>query len=306
MKPIHKYTLLILVGLGIFFTLAVAGAFLVITGIETAVLWRELRKPVEHRMLFIGNSFTYQNNLDRMVGSMINAQQSENNQVFITRITFGGYRLVDHLDDTFENEDDSNIREFLIDGSPQVRNWDVVVFQEYVPLPDLPDYEFNRTNSISSAVALGQFAHQSGANVMFMQTWGYALHPDDPENSYPEFPRMQAHLANANYDMSQALQDEDVPAMIAPAGHSFLIVYQDVLAAGIDPFNKNSDFMRLYAEDKKHPSIAGTYLAAAVITATYLDEPVVDFNWIPPGLDQDFARYLREVADRVVFGSQFP
>lgn len=302
----NKYLLTAAVLIGLTFIITVLGTLGFIMGIDNLLLWRDLRRPVEHRILFIGNSFTYQNNLDKMVGAMIDAQQAQTNEVFIARIAFGGYRLFDHLDDTFENEKDSNIRAYLIDGPDQVRNWDLVVFQEQVHLPELSSYPAEKANSVSSAVALGQFAHRSGAGIMFMQTWGYALDPDDPENSYPEFPRMQAHLANANFDLTQALLKEGILSDIAPAGHGFLLVYQDVLNAGQDPFDPKSDFLQLYAEDRRHASMAGTYLAAAIVTASYLNEPVSDFEWYPIGLEPAFCAYLREVADRVVFGSQFP
>ncbi|MEM9775880.1 MAG: DUF4886 domain-containing protein [Chloroflexota bacterium] len=301
-----KFILLAGAFFGIVLVVTIAGTLAFIIGVDSLLLWRDLRRPVEHRILFIGNSFTYQNDLDKMVGAMLDAQQEQNNDVFIARIAFGGYRLFDHLDDTFENERDSNIRAYLIDGPDQVRNWDMVIFQEQVPLQGSIAYPSEKANSVASAIALGKFAHHSGSNIMFMQTWGYALDPNDPENVYPEFSRMQAHLANANFDLSQALLEEDIVADIAPAGHGFLLVYQDVMKSGLNPFEEGSKFLKLYAEDRQHASQAGTYLAAAVVTASYLDTPVSEIDWVPIGLEPDFCRYLREVADRVVFGSQFP
>lgn len=256
------------------------------------------------RILIIGNSFTYQNNLDQMVGEFIEAIYDGRISVETTFVAFGGYRLFDHLDDLEENYEESQLREFLLDGSVRVRDWNLVIFQEQVEIPGLPSYQESQSSSIFAATTLSNFAHINGSKVMLLETWGNGFSPDDPENPYPEFPTMQNQISIEIVTLTDAIVESGTPAEISPAGEAFLTVYNDVLASGGDPYAEESPFLALYAEDQEHASFAGSYLAAAVISASYTNRPVSDISWDQPNVDDDFELYLRQIADRVVFGSE--
>ena len=45
------------------------------------------------RILVIGNSFTYQNNIDKMVAELMKAQYEGARSIEAEKIAFGGYRL---------------------------------------------------------------------------------------------------------------------------------------------------------------------------------------------------------------------
>lgn len=263
-------------------------------------------KAQNERILIIGNSFTYQNNLEKITEELVETQSVGRRSVEAFRIAFGGYRLFDHIDDLDENEPTSNINDFLEYGPDEVKDWDLVVLQEQVEIPGLPTFDLEKSRSIDSAIKLGRLADKTGAKVMILETWGNAFDPADPSNPYPEFSEMQLHLSVASVDLADALIDEQIPADIAPAGEAFLTVYNDVLLSGGNPYDPDSWFMLLYAEDREHASIAGSYLAAAVITASYTSTPVKNVEWGPPDIEPDFAAYLRQVADRAVFGEPDP
>ena len=53
--------------------------------------------------------------------------------------------------------------------------------------------------------------------------------------------------------------------------------------------------VNLYAPDKRHPSLAGTYLAAAAVYATILKRSPEDVGYTA-GLDANVAKALRMVA----------
>jgi hypothetical protein len=72
--------------------------------------------PHAKRILFIGNSFTYTNNLPEMVGAL--ATQAGVNDLYIESVTFGGVSLEDHW-----NEGTARAR--LADAT-----WDLVIMQQ--------------------------------------------------------------------------------------------------------------------------------------------------------------------------------
>ncbi len=253
------------------------------------------------KILIIGNSFTYQNNLDKMVGELMNAHYQGAKTIETDKVAFGGYRLYDHWDDYDESEPNSNIRTFLQDGSTAEKDWDLVILQEQVELPGLPTFDEARDRSKFAAEELALMAYSNGAEIMFLETWGNAFHPDDPENPYPEFPIMQTEIAEANVDLMDALNAKGIPNSGAHVGDAFLAVFDDVVANGGDPYAEGSWFRLLYSEDLEHASVAGSYLAAAVVTAAHTDKPIFDTDWTPPGIEPEFAVYLRQTADRVVF-----
>jgi hypothetical protein len=52
----------------------------------------------------------------------------------------------------------------------------------------------------------------------------------------------------------------------------------------------------LFAADREHPSIYGTYLATSVIYATVFNQNPGDLKYVPPGVTSGDAAYLRWVA----------
>jgi hypothetical protein len=112
---------------------------------------------------------------------------------------------------------------------------------------------------------------QHGALPIFFMSWAYA---DKPE--------MSAQLAEA---YTKAANDND--AFVIPAGLAF------ERALGERPA------LVLHAADRRHPSIAGTYLAAATTYAALFKESPEGLNYTA-GLDQDTTKFLQTVAWQTV------
>jgi hypothetical protein len=110
-------------------------------------------------------------------------------------------------------------------------------------------------------------ARAHGVEPMFLMTWAYA---DKPE--------MTAGLAEA---YTRAGREND--AHVVPAGLAF--------AASIA---RRPD-IDLYVPDKRHPSLAGSYLTAATMLASIWSVSPVG-NAYTAGLPADVARHLQEVA----------
>jgi hypothetical protein len=108
---------------------------------------------------------------------------------------------------------------------------------------------------------------KNGGTPVFFLSWAYA---DKPE--------MTAELTEAYV---KAANDND--ALVVPAGPAF--------ARSIA---KRPD-INLYVADKRHPSLAGTYLAAATVYAALFRKSPVGLSY-NAGLPADVARHLQEVA----------
>src|SRR6185312_9726718 len=96
--------------------------------------------------------------------------------------------------------------------------------------------------------------------------------------AYSDRPEMTAQLADA---YTKAGNDNN--AMVIPAGLAF------AKARERDPA------LNLYAADKRHPSVAGTYLAAATVYAAVFKKSPVGLSYTA-GLEPATAKLLQTVA----------
>lgn len=105
----------------------------------------------------------------------------------------------------------------------------------------------------------------NGGQTMLLMTWGRrdgdATNPD----GYPDYPTMQAKLAEGYLRYAAAINTDTRTAWVAPTGYGFRHVWQEAVDAGEDPLDPAARFYRLYIEDGSHPSPLGTCLAACVI-----------------------------------------
>jgi len=148
------------------------------------------------------------------------------------------------------------------------RNWDVVVLQgqSREPIDDATAPGFQSTARVfSEAIRL------RGAEPVLFMTWAYA---DRPE--------MTTQLAKAFRRLGKKL---DVP--VIPVGLAFAQARAQI--SGVV----------LYDPDQKHPSLGGTYLAAAVFYASLYGISPLELGY-DAGLDGDLARKLRQIAWQTV------
>jgi hypothetical protein len=106
-----------------------------------------------------------------------------------------------------------------------------------------------------------------GAKPVFFMSWAYA---DKPE--------MTAELAEA-----YTKAGNDNGAFVIPAGLAF--------ARSV----KARPQLNLYAADKRHPSLAGTYLAAGTIYGALFKKSPVGLKYTA-GLDEETAKFLQATA----------
>ncbi|MCB9169074.1 MAG: hypothetical protein H6594_01845 [Flavobacteriales bacterium] len=228
----------------------------------------------ERRVLFIGNSYTYVNDLPNTLAQLA---LSMGDTIIAAMSAPGGYTLQQHA------------------SYPPTLNliasqaWDFVVVQEQSQIPSFPIAQV-QSDCFPFAAALVDtiHAHYPCTEAVFYMTWG--RESGDALNC-PNWPPV------CTYSGMQALLRErylqmavDNDAFCAPVGAAWKMV-RDAWPA-ID----------LYAADGSHPSPAGTYLAACTMYATMLRKSCIASTYSAQ-LDSATAATLRMVASDLVLDS---
>ncbi len=217
------------------------------------------------RVLFIGNSFTAFNDLPRMVEEMA---ASVDVSVRADVIAPGGAWWRDHAASSTTM------------GTLEDNEWDFVVLQEQSMALAAP--EFARRVSYPPLLDLATAARGSGGEPVLFMTWGHRN--GAPELGHDDYSSMQITLAGTYTEFGQRLA-----APVAPVGMAWWLGLEEVPA------------LDLYQPDGSHPSLAGSYLAAAVISATLFDIDPTEIE-TTSGLDEATAVALRGLAGRAVDG----
>ncbi len=222
--------------------------------------------------LFIGNSYTFYNDLAGMVRQMAAAAGHD---LYVESYAPGGYTFQQHSSDATTL---SKIRS---------RAWDVVVLQEQSQRPSFPPSQVqNEVYPFARILADSIRANHPCTRIVFYMTWG--RENGDPQNCqfYPPlctYGGMQERLRSSYIEMA-----EENAAWTAPVGAA----WREVRA-------QHPEIM-LYAGDQSHPSLAGSYLAACVIYSTIFGSPEYLYT---SSLDEAVYQPLQNVARTLVFDS---
>lgn len=200
-----------------------------------------------NKALFLGNSYTYVNNLPQMVADM--ASSSGDSLVFDSN-TPGGYTLEQHLAD-------SNSVDKIKLGT-----WDFVILQDQSQLPSFQDYDGY------GGYALNQLVNQFNpcAHTIFYMTWG---RKNGDALNCPVWPPVCTYngmdsLLQLNYmELGRSTHSQ-----VSPVGRVWKYIRQ------------NYPGIELYQPDESHPSVAGTYLAACCFYVSIFgkDPLLINFN----------------------------
>jgi hypothetical protein len=146
------------------------------------------------------------------------------------------------------------------------QGWDIVVLQGYSDGPINPE----KTAAFRQAlVALAADIGAGGAKTLLFMTW-----------AYKDRPSMTQALAAAYSDAGIA-----VGAPVVPVGLAFARARAD-----------RSDLALFVTEDNKHPSVAGTYLAACTFYAWLFGSSPEQAAFKPKDLTKGDAAFLQRIA----------
>jgi hypothetical protein len=229
---------------------------------------------ITKRALFLGNSYTFVNNLPQMLADVAS---STGDSLLFDSNTPGGYRLKDHSTNT------TSLAKIAMG------NWDYVVLQEQSQLPALPILQVE-TDVFPYAHILDSIinAENSCAETVFYMTWGRKNGDASNCESWPPvctYTGMDS-LLNLRYRMMADSNN----AIISPVGAVWKYIRQ------------NFPLIDLYQIDDSHPSVAGTYAAACSFYAVLFrkDPSLITFNSTLSAID---AAKIRAAAKIIVYDS---
>jgi len=213
------------------------------------------------RVLFIGNSYTFVNDLPAML-ARIAATAGTPPTIAVDQIVQGGHRLQQHWND--------GIAQARIDE----RTWTHVVLQGQSLESSTPEF-------VDYAQRFGDLIVEAGARPTLFVTWARA--PGDGSfYPYPGSPpAAEQDGLTSNYARVAQRWPRSVLACVAEAfGRSL----------------RQHPAIALHQSDLSHPTLAGTYLAASTFYVALTGNPVPPASEVPDGLSAADATVLRDVA----------
>lgn len=237
------------------------------------VIFQQLQAQ-QAQVLFLGNSYTYVNNLPDLLYQL---SLAGGDSISYDSNTPGGYTFQLHTSDA------TSISKI------NSRPWNYVILQGQSQEPSL-DTNYVVTNVFPYATQLNNViqANDSCTQTIFYMTWGRKNGDASNCAAYPPvctFLGMQQQLENRYVQMAN-----DNNAIVAPVGEA----WKNVIAT-----NPAFD---LYQADESHPSLYGSYLTACVFYATIYKRSPVGLNFYA-GLPISEATLLQTIAGTTVLDS---
>ena len=216
-------------------------------------------------VLFIGNSYTYVNDLPMMFEDLAKAGHDP---VETGLLAEADATLADHA---------ASPETAAILGSSR---WNVVVLQEQSQIPSVE--RFRQTEMYPAARQLVRMVRHIGAQAMFYLT--PARREGWPENGLDSYTTMQTAI-----DEGYLVIARELHAAVAPVGYAWAVALSR---------EANSD---LWQSDGSHPGVKGTYLAACVFYATIFGKSPEGLRYHADLSSSDAAK-LQAIASDVVLG----
>jgi hypothetical protein len=217
-------------------------------------------------ILWVGNSFFYYNN--SMHNHFGRLAASGGMKARSTSSTISGSGLDWHDMESLLRPDGLGRYSFVGDNeirfNPPGKQYEAAIMMDCSQCPVHPQLQAAFHQAVKKDA---EILKRAGVRPVLFMSWAYK---DKPE--------MTAQLAE---QYTKAGNEND--ALVIPAGLAFA-----------KAMSKRPD-LELYAADKRHPSLAGTYLAASTVYATLYRKSPVGLSYTA-GLDAGLAKFLQATA----------
>ncbi|MGZ5269784.1 MAG: DUF4886 domain-containing protein [Ramlibacter sp.] len=217
-------------------------------------------------MLWVGNSFFYYNN--SMHGHFGQLAASLHEKVRGTSVTISGSGLDWHDMESLVRPNGLGRYSFVGDNeirfNPPGRQYDTVVMMDCSQCPVHPQLQQAFHDTVRKDA---EILRKQGIRPVLFMSWAYKDKPEMTQQLAEQYTR----AGNAN------------DLLVIPAG----LAFAKAIAAKPD--------LELYQADKRHPSLAGTYLASCATFATLFRKSPVGATYTA-GLPADTARLLQQAA----------
>lgn len=226
------------------------------------------------KILFLGNSYTYANNLPQLIADVA---LSKSDTVVYDQNTPGGYTFNAHCSNAITWQ---KIRS---------QKWDIVVLQAQSQEPsyspaNVMTYVYPYAKQLCDSIR----AANSCTEIMFYMTWGRKNSDMDYCATYSPvctYNGMQARLRE-----SYMIFKDSFMTSVAPVG----VAWKN--------FRTAFPLVDLYVADESHPSLHGSYLAACVFYSSIFKKTTVGSNFNPSLPSADVAN-IQTIASQTVLDS---
>ncbi len=239
-----------------------------------SILIQNASSATTRRVLFLGNSYIYTNNLPSIIQQMA---ISMGDTLIFDQNTIGGYTLEAHSNDA------TSINKIYSQA------WDIVILQEQSQRPAFDPTQV-ATDTYPFARKLDSLIrdHRPCTETMFFMTWGYKNGDASNCAFYPPictYAGMQQRLRESYLQMAQ-----NNNAIVSPVGAAWKQVRDSFPA--ID----------LYSPDESHPAMNGSYLAASVFYASIFHKNPINSSYTGSIATSD-AQTMRRIAAKITLDS---
>lgn len=226
------------------------------------------------RALFVGNSYTYVNDLPGMIADMA---ASVGDELQHTSSTPGGCTFQQHCTNQSMN--------YIQQGG-----WDVVVLQEQSQYPSFPQSQVeNEVFPYAAQLVNAIYASSPCAEPMFYMTWGRR---DGDQQNAQYFPILGSYegMDSMLYERYMYMAEAN-DASVSPVGR----VWRKI--------RREHPEIELYDTDGSHPSMAGTYAAACTFFAMMFHHDPAELTY-NGSLAAETARIIRSATSEVVWSAE--
>jgi hypothetical protein len=228
------------------------------------------------KVLFLGNSYTFYNNLPQLV---VNLSASAGKTVIVDSNTPGGFPLSGHSTDATSL---NKIRQGV---------WDYVILQEQSQIPTIDFYRYNDMYPAIQRLKDTIERYNPCGKIINYMTWGrrFGGQQCDPSNTYcspnfANFNEMQDSLTSAYIGISDIIN-----AQCAPVGEAWRRILNDTSIV-------------LHSGDNSHPLLEGSYVAACVLYSSLWKSSSLGLTY-NAGLSTALATYFQKAADSTLFNN---
>ena len=226
-----------------------------------------LSATAQERILFVGNSLTYYNDMPQLFKSIA---EEKGHRVEVQAHTVGGAGLATLLPS-------EEVLRLVQDG-----RWDKVVLQ-----PGTGESAGQSLSTAATAQAINRFVetlHATSPDAkVYLYEIPYGIPPGDGNGDYDYYLMAQGIILDSVRNIARLV---GVP--FAPAGECFR-----------EHYATHHDLMLHPVYNEIHPNLAGSYLVACAIFETLFEEPIAPCRFHST-LEASQAEYLQGIADSVV------
>lgn len=221
----------------------------------------------EKKVLFIGNSLTYYNNMPDIFKNLASASGKK---VYVNQATIGGvdFRYLVKAKSVI-----SKINEM---------KWDFIVLQsdDITAFGDMYQTEINALESIKKII----YQNNPSSKILYTMIWGLRdgveVRELNGENVYYSYDEYFKKIYEGTIEISKA-----VDINISPVGWAW--------HSAISENTENKKL--LFSEDKAHPALHGSYLMACVMNAAIFNDGNAKIEYYA-GIQEEQAKYYQQKA----------